>query len=114
MKKWVAGFVLTLCTAPAWADSKTGNDLYEACSKPEPPETVDNAAGRIACGNYVSGALDGFRMTKEGQTLLTLPPEVSGVQAQDVVLKYLKDHPEQRHLPAAFLVISALLKAFPR
>ena len=34
-------------------------------------------------------------------------------QLTDVVIKYLRDHPEERHLHGAVLVITAVSDAFP-
>jgi len=43
-------------------------------------------------------------------------PEETGIttgQAVRVIVKYLKDHPEHLHLPAAVLTLDALQHAFP-
>ena len=42
-----------------------------------------------------------------------LPGNVTRRQLMDVVTKYLRDNPAQRHLPAPGLVVSALEAAFP-
>jgi hypothetical protein len=39
--------------------------------------------------------------------------DVTNGQAEDVVGKYLKDHPEERHHMAAALIIKAIAEAFP-
>ncbi len=38
---------------------------------------------------------------------------VTNGQVRDVVVKYLKDHPEERHFLASILAVKALSKAFP-
>ena len=40
-------------------------------------------------------------------------PSMENGQIVDVVVKYLKDHPENRHSDAAILVAVALMKTFP-
>jgi hypothetical protein len=40
-------------------------------------------------------------------------PDVKISQHVDVVLAYLRDHPEKRHLSAYYLTRSALTDAFP-
>jgi hypothetical protein len=42
-----------------------------------------------------------------------MPIEVKQEQMIKVVVKYLKDHPEEHHKPAGLLVIFALSRAFP-
>jgi hypothetical protein len=42
-----------------------------------------------------------------------MAPNVKSGQLRDVVVKYLRDHPEKRHLGAANLVSLALQGAFP-
>ena len=65
MDKLIVGLLLALLATPALA-GKTGNDLYEACSKPTHPQSMDDVAGSIACNNYVTGVIDGVRMTHAG------------------------------------------------
>ncbi len=42
-----------------------------------------------------------------------IPQAVSGQQLDDVIVKYLADHPETRLQPADSLIFSALHEAFP-
>lgn len=41
------------------------------------------------------------------------PDNVTNGQMEDIVVKYLKDHPDERHMLAAILVVKAMTKAFP-
>jgi hypothetical protein len=45
--------------------------------------------------------------------LFCLPENSTGQQDYDILVGYLKEHPTERHLPTAFLIISALHAAFP-
>ena len=42
-----------------------------------------------------------------------IPNRVTDRQTTDVVVRYLKEHPEQRHYAAANLVAETLAEAFP-
>ncbi len=42
-----------------------------------------------------------------------IPENVTNGQVSDVVIKYLRDHPEERHILAAILVVKAMAEAFP-
>jgi hypothetical protein len=50
---------------------------------------------------------------RDAKAILDVPVEVKQEQMLAVVVKYLNDHPEERHKPGALLVIFALSKAFP-
>jgi hypothetical protein len=81
----------------------TGNQLYENCTS----ET--NLALKTFCLGYVAGifdSLDTLRMTCR-------PNEVTMGQTQDIVVNYLRDHPEERHHGASDVVGVVLVKTFP-
>lgn len=54
---------------------------------------------------YVSGVLDALNVS--------LPAGVELSQCSEIVANYLKSHPEDRHLPASFLVVCAVREKFP-
>jgi len=58
---------------------------------------------------YVSGVADALHYT----SFICEPDGVSPQQEADVVLKFLKDHPERLHHHQVSLVTVALLAAFP-
>jgi Ssp1 endopeptidase immunity protein Rap1a len=97
-----AGLLWPACTfSQAQAGFQTGNDLYEKCISP--PKTIESAY----CIGYVSGVADTL-------TNGTCIPQTATVgQASDIVVKYLREHPEYRHVPASILAAWALLDAFP-
>jgi hypothetical protein len=68
------------------------------------------------CLGYTNGFRHGAVFASVGlgaKPSLEISEKVELAQLRDVVLKYLDEHPEDRHLHAAVLVQSALAKAFP-
>ena len=82
---------------------KTGNELYQECT------AAFGSPPNILCMGYVMAASDAL----ESQRLICRPKEVTASQAEDVIVNYLRDHPEQRHLTAYSLAKLALMGAFP-
>jgi len=83
----------------------TGNELYGFC-RPDPDKSIG------VCNGYVTAFID--TESWEGTSTFCLPKRnFMNQQAIDVVSKYLKDNPEQRHLLAPVLVNMALMEAFP-
>ena len=80
-----------------------GNKLYSRCSSP------NNSLEHVYCLGYVAGATDSLQM--DGH--ICVPDNVTVAQAVDVVMKYLRDHPEDRHFLAPSLADLALRQAFP-
>jgi hypothetical protein len=68
-----------------------------------------------ACDAYISGVADAIALLSKGPSTAAacIPTSVSGGQLHDVVVKYLKAHPEKRELKAGSLTISAFSEAFP-
>jgi hypothetical protein len=102
---------LALACLPAAAQQPTtflsGNDLWSHCSG----KSVFDAG---LCTGYVAGIADALGA---GSAIFgnwaCLPEGVNGEQAQDVVMRYLEQHPETRYYSAAILVAEALAQAFP-
>jgi len=100
---------------------KDGNELYSNCQtlqenikyegenlrlKTSEGSTVLSAG---ICWGYIEGVVDSIPVT-EG---FGPDSNVRLSQYVDVVTAYLRDYPNQRHLPAYGLVRTALTKAFP-
>jgi hypothetical protein len=119
------GFV-ALAQVPSWVNKNyhvltDGNTLYSYCQSTKKNVTISgtnlqipNSAGTDLfpagmCWGYIEAIVDSIP-TGEG---FEPDPEVKGSQYVDVVFAYLRDHPEQRHLPAYFLTRYALTDAFP-
>jgi hypothetical protein len=108
----LSALLLLLVSASAHGQrvsTTTGNDLLESC---ESKGNLEHAF----CLGYIIGVTD-----VEGMDSAVFPERrrscvaenVSNGQVRDVVVKYLKDHPEERHLQAAILVVKAMGQAFP-
>lgn len=84
----------------------TGNRLYAECQLPS----------RDACVGYViaiSDMLDDVAIIRREPRTVCLGEGVESGQLVDVVIRYLRDHPEIRHASAASMVTVALQRAFP-
>ena len=113
MRAWTTAATMVLLLAsrahgqPAPVTSALGgDDLYALCTQ---------GLG-ISCFNYVIGVMDATsNLTGLGllRPIYCLPPQIEQVQAREVVVSYLRDHPEIRHQVAAGAVQSALASAFP-
>ncbi len=87
----------------------TGNGLLDSCESKAEHE-------RALCLGYITGVTDmeGINTAaypERGRTRIS--EDVTNSQVKDVVVKYLRDHPEDRHLLAAILIVEAVSRAFP-
>src|ERR1700681_2207721 len=78
----------------------TGNDYLSMCEDPRGQGHCSATAVGYADMLSVMGYFCADRNVKKGQM-------------KDVVLKYVRDHPEKRQIAAASLAFSALTEAFP-
>jgi hypothetical protein len=79
-----------------------GNKLYDDCSAQD--------ANKLFCFGYVAAVSDALW---SGGCHGGIPHGVPVSRAADVILKFLRDHPEYRHLTAFSLSKVALEQAFP-
>jgi len=111
--------------------SASGNEYLAICSSLEIPADKVNATDLAAiyrCQGFMEGLRDGVgvatSIVQHSNPTLNLKGSMSDlgicfpdgvVLLQDirVVLKYIREHPEQTHLPSAVLVVAANLQAFP-
>ncbi|MGH9513422.1 MAG: Rap1a/Tai family immunity protein [Terriglobales bacterium] len=129
MKKWILliSAVLLTSTSAAFADS-TGNDVLDRCQTAV--RLFDNNGAPVGehydggwCFGWVSGALQVTKLqnewtdfTKQKPTLLQFcvpDPGIPAIQAVRIVVKYLKERPEQLHEDGMSLTIAALKDSFP-
>ena len=73
-----------------------GNDLHDVCN-------IDPRAGGGFCIGFTTAIFDTRKCS----------PTVKMTVVKEVVAKFLHDHPEQRHRPAAHLARKAIDEAFP-
>jgi hypothetical protein len=101
----VVTFLMISFAAPGHAADYSGNWLKAACASTNVPD-------KMMCLGYVGGALD-TSGSFVGGTLLCLPDGTTRGQAVSVVDKYMRDHPEELHMPASNLIVKAVLLAWP-
>jgi len=112
--------------------SASGNRYLEICSSNEKPQAQLNEMDFLnlgLCQGFMLGFHDGIgtaiailqlndsslsylKNSMEDIKICT-PAGVENGQLIRVVMKYIRDHPEQAHEPAAVLVVKAELNAFP-
>lgn len=99
--------LLAIIASPAVAKTYicfgTGNRLNNPCLSTSP----DNDDG--ICFGYALGVADSLSRG----SALCYPPQIGASQVVDVAKRYLRDHPELRHVCADELFARALLDAFP-
>jgi Rap1a immunity proteins len=114
MARWlcVLAVVLMSCSTSPPADTnalalKTGGDLLAVCS--HQGERGEAATGmEMACIAYIASAVDSYSVT------FCSPPETSTRgQARDLVVQYLRDHPQERSGRAIGEVWQALSREWP-
>ena len=81
----------------------SGNDLYAKCT------AAEGSLERVYCIGIMAGLADAF---ETGGTTC-LPKNASVGQVMDVVVIYLRDHPQSRHFTMASEAARALNSAFP-
>ena len=107
--------VVLSCFVTGRADAGTyfrdGNALLERCEHFEhAPRDYDKALQGTACRDYVLGVVDALR---DAGMFCVPANSVQVNQVVDIATAHLRDHPENRHLPASDLIVSALKEKFP-
>jgi hypothetical protein len=95
----------------------TGNAFYAQCVPANPSYT--------ACLFYVIGLSDGLNLVNAtlqnfGQKEMFCVPSgtgfhgpVTGVQAVDLMMRYMQRHPEERHKPTMLVLVNTFKETFP-
>ena len=115
-------FLLTAAAVSAKSSNYvfTGNDMYESCSHAlrgldKTGEYDDHRFG--VCAGYISGIVDFHTVLTTVELLpddlFCLPEGITTAQVIRDVTRYLENNPGKRHELAAYLVIRALLEAYP-
>lgn len=91
-------------SGPAQAQWLDGNSLHTWCQS-EAKVSVP----------YVLGVLDGIDLAGQagGVVKVCTPSNATREQVNDVVCRFVEDHPADRHYPASLLVLTAMANAFP-
>ena len=110
MKLWITTALIALITVsayPAMADHLSGSALVSRC---------DADSAQYMCIGYIEGVYDGYQAGTSslgGQPPWCIPEDTTLDQLARVVMKRLKERPEELHYSADILVSYALRKAFP-
>lgn len=80
----------------------SGNELWTLCQDRGPE-----------CQYYVAGVADALEMVSVRLTNICRPTPTHIMQMVDVLMKWLEDHPAERHRPAAKLAGLAFAEAWP-
>jgi hypothetical protein len=105
----VASLIFSQATWAQSSDQKSGIYWLRKCTSPE-------ANGQIECAIYVRSLVeyDELRGNSLEQKRFICPEKgVTIGQSRQVVLKYLRDRPQDLHLPFVLLAHLALAAAFP-
>jgi hypothetical protein len=98
---------------PETPDPAYGNGLLELCN------STTNYYHKVACLSFISGVVDGLALAAprkgcpSASAYFCMPAKVTRGQTHDVVVKYLKEHPETRQEDSASLIYSAVREAWP-
>jgi Rap1a immunity proteins len=87
-----------------------GTELLRSCNMPF------GTNGFQFCEAFIEGVRDGVVLAielRDAKPIIETPAEVKQERLKAAVLKYLNEHPEEQHKPAAVLVVAALSQAFP-
>jgi hypothetical protein len=104
VKHMIVGFLVLLAVPTvASAARLDGNALLARCS------TQDVKS----CSIYLDGFADALRESPSIARLACIPDGVNGLQLRDVVIKLLRDEPQNRQRYAGALVMRAFTKAWP-
>lgn len=110
--------------------AKTGSDLLNECLRVEKYNSVgagsltqEEYADLVSCLSFVAGVQQGLiigLVHAWGEDKVSLedrigcfPHNSTPGQYARVVIKFLNEHPERLHERASFLVVDALIEAFP-
>lgn len=124
--KWTFALVI-VCNSFAFATPgmTDGNMLLKACNAAVQYDDTGKSNGTSVDVGYCYGFVEGVRNTLAIWTIsaktlheagphVCMPSEgIENGQAARIIVKYLKDHPEELHEFAALLAMEAFQNAFP-
>lgn len=126
--KSAAWCLILLLFTTSNADAKTGNELLADCAADQ--GTATGQMQYLLCSEYIAGVVDtwdlvgslSIAMSAEDDgkinpdklrfTPVCRPDGVTVGQIVDIVVKYLENHPEERHEYAHKLVLTVLIENF--
>jgi hypothetical protein len=105
-------------------DTESGNYFLPMCSKmldvwnaPKAQYTKEEQVEFLHCHAFIDGVTATLYIWKaamqKDKAPVCIPQGVTSEQTDRIVVKYLKDHPEELHQPFGILVFNSLSAAFP-
>jgi hypothetical protein len=130
MKRLLLIALFALLAVPMFAQTQelpetSGNAFVRLCSamdKALDKEKITEGAYVVACLEYIQGFTHGVDYEVafvQGKTKrivpapFCLPDDVENGQGVRILLKYIRDNPEEANKPTAILIMKALGKAYP-
>ena len=112
--------LLIFVMLPAFAQSNSGAELrnsgveYARVCGPTTQGQPNQYAG--ACNVWLTGVMDGLQAYNANMKAIPLfeAPNVTLGQVSKLAIKYVADHPDRANLPAAAIVLGALVENYPR
>ncbi len=96
------------------AELRNSGTEYASICGPTAQGQPNQYAG--ACNIWLTGVVDGLQAYNSNAKSLPLfdAPNVTVGEVAKLVVKYVAEHPDKAKLPAAAVVLGALLEAYPR
>ena len=116
MKKKIVGILtgaMMMSVSGGWAGYYGGKPLLTDCTR----EKASFASG--TCLGYITGVVDtyttliGWGYFDETSKPYCIPGEMKVGHLHNVVVEYLKDHPERLNFVASGEIMNAFIEAFP-
>jgi hypothetical protein len=105
--KYLLVFLWAVPTPAFSAGFMSGNELFSSCTANT--NTITGVERMAECQGYLMGLTDGLG---ENGVICT-PANIIFKQVEDIVLNYLRAHPERRQYSASSEASLALRSAFP-
>jgi hypothetical protein len=90
--------------------SSAENDLYARCT------SADGSTGDEVCNAYINGVVNGIftdQIANEQHTPVCIPDGTTTPQVRDIVVRFLRDHPEGRSIKPGSVIGELLIEQFP-
>lgn len=100
-------------STPAFAAVITGNDLLSECNADRSSSEYEMNIAH--CVGYIMGSIDQGQLDEHfsQKRLYCMPRQVTAGQLKDVLVAWMRRHPEKLHFGGAALVTLSMVGAFP-
>ena len=118
MRSALLGTILLFAVGRVWAFD-TGNEFLKECEpgtkKAFTQLTDQEQLWGSACATYIRGFVGGIRVAEAATAtkMICSPPGVEVLQAMRISVQWMSEHMEQLEKPAAQLIFTSLVDAFP-